>query len=571
VKRFLACFLTTAALSFAMIGGAYRMDQVAAQPPPPAPPAKTDAEKLTDYAAAIKKQADELVARQAEIAALRLQLAKAQQAPPPAVAPAPMPVGPAVPPAVKAPAPPNGRGYIPLTPAQRAKFQAADLAKHGDRIANHVLTQVFPPAFNAATVVPLNVGDQAQCGSCYECSTAKTATASLRKAGYGNVTLSWQYGMDSPRSFGGCNGGNGTEVIDWMCKNGWIAETWVDSAGTTHNDYPPYEAQSGRDRTKSGAKVWMKGQATWGFVNRNGTPSVDEIKAAIFNYGRLNIALDAGGQFGNGTSTITSLGNNIDHEINCSGWDDTKDGGSFLLENQWSDQWGNAGYRWITYKAAQNIVDWFWVSATPLPPVDVKVSVPNVVGGTFAAAKAACAAAGLSCDLAAGNDAARPVTGESPAVGTMVATGSTVTVTTAVVPVTVAVPNVVGKTLASASNAIAAAGLIFSGPGGADPSLLVTSEVPAAGTMVSPGSTVTVTAAVVPPTPGTVTLELTAEQVQKVIAQAGGVVARKEMTLGDLLDALNKSNGGITIKADMTLRELLDAVDKAKHPKPLAP
>lgn len=206
------------------------------------------------------------------------------------------------------------------------------------------------------------------CGSCYLVSTVRTATSVLVGLGYGKADnsfmLSAQYGMDSPRNFGGCNGGNGTEVIDWMCKNGWVAETYIDSAGV-HNDYPPYEARSRSDRTKLGAKKWMVG-ADWGFVNANGRPTTEEIKAALYNYGRLNVALDAGGQFSNGTGTITSMGNSIDHEINVVAYDDAK--GAFLLENQWSTDWGVDGCRWVTYSAAKNIVDWFYVTAGPLPP-----------------------------------------------------------------------------------------------------------------------------------------------------------------------------------------------------------
>lgn len=79
------------------------------------------------------------------------------------------------------------------------------------------------------------------------------------------------------------------------------------------------------------------------------------------------------GQFGNGVGTITSLGSSIDHEIEMVAWDDAHDNGdgtkgAFLLKNQWTKDWGNAGYRWVTYKASANIVDTFWVSVTPLPP-----------------------------------------------------------------------------------------------------------------------------------------------------------------------------------------------------------
>ncbi len=271
----------------------------------------------------------------------------------------------------------KGRGYVPLTPERRAHFQRQSHAQHAGRIRMMAKNNVLPPSFDAADKVPLPVWDQGQCGSCYEVSTVRTATCALLQRGWGkpddSFKLSLQFGMDRPRNFGGCNGGNGTEVIDWMIKNGWPAEKYVDLDGTAHNDYPPYEARSGSDRTKPGAKLWMK-DATWGFVNSNGNPTIDEIKAALFNFGRLNCSLDAGGQFGNGTTTITSLGTQIDHEINIRAYDDNHDNGNgtkgaVLLENQWNTQWGVQGCRWCSYKASRNIVDIFFVSATPLPPI----------------------------------------------------------------------------------------------------------------------------------------------------------------------------------------------------------
>lgn len=266
----------------------------------------------------------------------------------------------------------SGKGYIPLTPEKRAHFQRLSHAAHGDRIKRMAANQTLPPAFDARVKVPLPVGDQGQCGSCYLYSTIHgTATCALLRAGWGKADNSFllavQYGMDRPRNFGGCDGGNGTEVIDWAIKHGWPCETYIDDAGVVHNDYPKYSASSSSDRMKPGAKLWLK-DASWGFVNASGRPTTDEIKAAVYNFGRLNVSLDAGGQFSNGTGTITALGNQIDHEIQICAYDDAKDGGCFLLENQWNTSWGLGGYRWVTYKASQNLVDVFFVSATPLPP-----------------------------------------------------------------------------------------------------------------------------------------------------------------------------------------------------------
>lgn len=278
------------------------------------------------------------------------------------------------------------RGYVPLTPEKRAHYQAVSNAKHGGRLAMLARNQELPPAFDCrAKGWVLPVGDQADCGSCYLYSTVYgTASQAFVKAGYGkpdgSFVLSVQFGMDC-HNFGGCNGGNGTEVIDWMCSHGWPAEKWIDADGKAHADYPAYDARSRSCRQVAGAKPWKP--ASWGYVasNQDSPATTLEIKTALYNYGPLNVSLDAGGQFGNGTGTITNLGRNVDHEIELVAYDDNKDGGVFLLKNQWTTQWGNGGYRWVTYQAARNLVDVFFVTATPLPPPPTPPGPPPVPPG----------------------------------------------------------------------------------------------------------------------------------------------------------------------------------------------
>ncbi len=278
-------------------------------------------------------------------------------------------------------------GYIPLTDEKRAYYQKLSQARHGNRIQLAAKNLSLPVKFDCRDKVPLPMWNQGSCGSCYLVATVRTMTDAGCMVGLGkpdgSFMLSSQYGMDRPRNFGGCNGGNGTEVIAWACNHGWIAEKYVDSSGVAHNDYPPYQASPGNDRTKAGAKVWVKGW-TWGMVNPNGHPTTDEVKAAVYLHGRINIALDAGGQFGNGATTITALGRSINHEINLIGWDDSVSGGAFILENQWGSSWGTNGCRYITYAAAKNIVDHFYVSAGDIPPPpDPKPDPkPPVPGGT---------------------------------------------------------------------------------------------------------------------------------------------------------------------------------------------
>ncbi len=328
----------------------------------------------------------------------------------------------------------KGRGYKPLTPAQRHYYRRENLKSNGARMQLLRKFQEPPPAFDCRDkgwCVP--TWDQGSCGSCYLISTVRTMTCAFVKQGYGkpdnSFMMSQQYGMDC-HNFGGCGGGNGTEVVDWAKQNGWIAEKYTDLAGVAHTDYPEYEASSSKCRTPSGAKTW-KG-IEWGYINGDGHFDVAAMKVAMTNYGVLNIALDAGGQFSSASSTITSMGRSIDHEICAVAYDDAKDGGAVLLSNQWGTGWGDGGYQWCTYKACANIVDWFWVSAAPLPPPPTVV-VPNVAGLSVEEATGLLTTSHLLTSTT--GSPKDTVVSQAPTAGTTVNTGSTVVLAIGTPPV----------------------------------------------------------------------------------------------------------------------------------------
>lgn len=398
--------------------------------------------------------------------------------------------------------PKHGRGHKRLTPERRRQLHAWAKEHHGHRIARHMMFQTLPPAFDCADKGWMSpVGDQGSCGSCYLYSTAQNMTDAFIRAGYGkpdgSFILSPQFGMDC-HDFGGCNGGNGNEVVDWACKNGWYAEKWVDLQGQSHTEYPAYEARSRSCRVPSGARKWTP--ATWGYVTSDQSdrpPTVEEVKTALYNYGTLNIALDAGGQFGNGTGTITALGSNIDHEIRCTAYDDNHDNGdgtkgAVKFVNQWNTSWGNNGTRWASYKVIPKLVSVFWVSAGPLPdPVPPTPPGPGpgpIAGPVITSNLTAAASMGLAFTYqisASGSPTAFAAQG-LPA-------GLTINTGTGLISGT--------PTAAGTSNIM----LLAANSSGAGSATMV----------------LTVTAGPVPPMPGAVTITLTADQVTTVLNQAG--------------------------------------------------
>lgn len=123
-------------------------------------------------------------------------------------------------------------------------------------------------------------------------------------------------------------------------------------------------------------------------------------------------------------------------------------------------------------------------------------TVPSVVGQSQANATSALQKAGYkvavktatSSSVAQGN-----VISQSPGAGATAATGVTVTITVSSGQGQVKVPNVQGDSLASASNALGAAGLKVKTEGSSSSTATVTAQNPTADTMVAPGSTVTIT------------------------------------------------------------------------------
>lgn len=145
------------------------------------------------------------------------------------------------------------------------------------------------------------------------------------------------------------------------------------------------------------------------------------------------------------------------------------------------------------------------ITRVPGGPSRHRSVVPNVVGESSGEATDLLAAAGLKTALAGSTspDASGSVVSESPPAGTHVRAGSTVTLTvgTGVAAATVAVPDLTGLTVAAAEIALSEVGLkpSSSDPGPADATVVKQSPNP--GTLVVPGSSVSIQAAAVASSP----------------------------------------------------------------------
>ncbi len=276
-----------------------------------------------------------------------------------------------------------GRGYVPPTPERKRQLHAIAFQAHGYRHYYQAKNMSAPLTWDSRAMgwIP-PIRNQKNCGDCFGVEASDALTIGYIKVGWqkadGSFVISEQYGLDYSNAYqGGCNGGDGPQVYEYMRTTGFPAEKYLDTSGNTINDYPPYTASPGPRRLKPGAKMWGKSDLTWGYVTSDQSdraPTVDEVKNGIMRYGTVTFAFDAGGLDNMVGNVVRSLGVNIDHEITgFIGWDDNKpcpDGskGAFISRNQWGASFGDGGYFWLPYTQLRRVVEAAFLTLAILPP-----------------------------------------------------------------------------------------------------------------------------------------------------------------------------------------------------------
>jgi serine/threonine-protein kinase len=170
------------------------------------------------------------------------------------------------------------------------------------------------------------------------------------------------------------------------------------------------------------------------------------------------------------------------------------------------------------------------------------VSVPAVTGLTQAAAQSALTAAGLTFKITNGASSVVPkgsVISQAPSAGEQVPAGTNIGLTVSQGPQNATVPNVVGQTQSQAQSALKAAGLGSKTVSNYDSATKgdVYEQTPAAGTLVAPGTVVTIHVSNGPaPAPSTVT-------VPKVIGKQQSDATSQLEGLGFKVDSSDVASG----------------------------
>jgi len=163
------------------------------------------------------------------------------------------------------------------------------------------------------------------------------------------VDLSEQHVIDCNTSNWGCNGG--WEAFRWLTDY----EDKCDRVGATDSsDYPTRDSCYIVECDCSAPrKHWL---ADWGYVDGWcwSTPTVEEIKQAIYTYGAVACAVEAdwgwGGYQGGVFDGCNSPPYSYNHLVVLYGWDDNQgDEGIWYLYNSWGKNWGESGTMRIPY------------------------------------------------------------------------------------------------------------------------------------------------------------------------------------------------------------------------------
>ena len=220
--------------------------------------------------------------------------------------------------------------------------------------------------------------NQASCGSCWAFAACGSFESVVKI--WDNVTrdMSEQWlvnctsGMD-------CNGGMFPGSMFTASGKGAVYETdeaYKGTNGTCKTTYTYHEKPAGYKQLAV-------------------TPTTAQIKQAIYDYGPIWAAVDAGTNFQNYKSGVLSAtdGTSINHAIVLCGWDDATS--SWVLRNSWGTSWGeNQGYmriKWGVSVVGQYGTYWDYKGVIPhnttdVADVDVNSSAqvfPNPSNGVF--------------------------------------------------------------------------------------------------------------------------------------------------------------------------------------------
>ncbi len=234
-----------------------------------------------------------------------------------------------------------------LTPEQRASLRGyAPPPGYEQELARNLVilpvAKTLPSSFswvNQGGVTP--VKNQSTCGSCWAfAATAELESHMLIRYGV-SLDLSEQQVVSCNTYGAGCGGGWATAAYNIFRYQGAVLE-----------DCHPYLAQD-----PPGAPCLQNQflKFAWSSGYRSIANDVTQIKTALLD-GPVCTAIAAGPEFeAYASGCFDVIGGTINHLVLIVGWDDRacNYNGAWLIKNSWGPSFGEYGYIWVQYGAAQ--------------------------------------------------------------------------------------------------------------------------------------------------------------------------------------------------------------------------
>jgi C1A family cysteine protease len=177
------------------------------------------------------------------------------------------------------------------------------------------------------------IKNQGQCGSCWAFGTVGVMESVLRIKEGITRSFSEQYLMNCDTQSSGCSGG-------------FYAHYLHQTPGAVlDSDVPYLEANDYCRDAPHQEKL-----DNWAYVgDQNSTPSVGDLKQAIFTYGPVAVTVTADSYFQAYNTGVYNFDDQstTNHIVDLVGWNDSD--GAWILRNSWGPEWGEKGYMRIRY------------------------------------------------------------------------------------------------------------------------------------------------------------------------------------------------------------------------------